>query len=116
MVTCSICGNVNHSIERLCSYCGKTLLKPVSGGSVVTKPVPTVNVISPTIQGPSHTSPIGMCRYHPELPAFYICNRCGKSLCRDCSKSHLNLILCPQCYSHLMPSPPPIYPAYGVYR
>jgi hypothetical protein len=68
------------------------------------KPVPSVRVVTPVTQGvPSRVPAPGMCFYHPSLPAVYICNRCGRAICRDCSKSYMDLILCPQCYSGIVP-------------
>jgi hypothetical protein len=65
---------------------------------------------------PSRMSRIGMCYYHPDLPAVYICNRCGRPICRDCAKNYSGLILCPQCYSMSIPRPAPIYPPFLTYR
>jgi hypothetical protein len=57
---------------------------------------------------PLRVPPPGMCFYHPNLPAVYICSRCGRPICRDCSKEYMGLILCPQCYLGVVP---PAYPA-----
>ena len=49
----------------------------------------------------------GMCYYHASLPAMYVCNRCGRPICRDCSKPYGDLTLCPQCYTQVPPPTPP---------
>jgi DNA-directed RNA polymerase subunit RPC12/RpoP len=59
---------------------------------------------------------VGSCFYHPDLPAVYVCNRCGKNICRDCAKSYGGLILCPQCYSYAVPRPAPVYLTFSAYR
>jgi DNA-directed RNA polymerase subunit RPC12/RpoP len=83
------------------------------------KPVPSVRVVTPVTPGvPTRVPAPGMCFYHPSLPAVYICNRCGRAICRDDSKSYMDLILCPQCYAGIVPpmamAPPgPVGPAYA---
>ncbi|MEM2902043.1 MAG: hypothetical protein QXO32_04865, partial [Candidatus Bathyarchaeia archaeon] len=37
------------------------------------------------------------------LPAVYVCNRCGRPICRDDAKAYSDLILCPQCYFFVSP-------------
>jgi hypothetical protein len=39
----------------------------------------------------------GMCAYHAELPAAFICNRCGKSICSTCAVRYGQVVFCPQC-------------------
>jgi len=81
------------------------------------KPVPSVRVVTPVTQGaPIRVPPPGMCFYHPSLPAVYICNRCGRAICRDDSKSYMDLILCVQCYQGIVPPmamAPQAGPAYA---
>lgn len=62
------------------------------------KPVPGVRVVTPVTQ----RTP-GTCYYHHDLPAAYICNRCGRAICQHDVKPHLDLILCPECYHHTAP-------------
>lgn len=73
-----------------------------------TKPVPGVKVMTPITQRAA-----GTCYYHPELPAAYICNRCGRAICHADVKTHLDLILCPQCFHMVAPvlgAPTPMAP------
>jgi DNA-directed RNA polymerase subunit RPC12/RpoP len=80
------------------------------------KPVPSVRVVTPVTPGvPMRVPPPGMCFYHPSLPAVYICNRCGRAICRDDSKAYMDLVLCPQCYAGIVPpmAMAPQAPAYA---
>ncbi|UCG69548.1 MAG: B-box zinc finger protein [Thermoplasmata archaeon] len=63
----------------------------------------------------------GMCAYHKELPAGFICNKCGKSICQSCSIRYGQVVFCPQCspfpggyqpYAYPYPSYYPYYPYY----
>jgi len=77
------------------------------------KPVPSVRVVTPVTPGvPMRVPPPGMCFYHPSLPAVYICNRCGRAICRDDSKAYMDLVLCPQCYQGIVP-PMAMAPQYA---
>lgn len=59
----------------------------------------------------------GMCAYHKELSAAFICNKCGKSICSSCAVRYGQVVFCPQC----SPFPggyqqnPPYYPYYPYY-
>ena len=114
---CPTCGANNRDDAAFCSACGAsttTTAAPSAAPSV--KPVPSVRVVSPMapsaapMAAPMRVPAPGMCYYHPNLPAVYVCNRCGRAICRDDAKSHLTLILCPQCHTHVYPrSPTPVY-------
>lgn len=67
----------------------------------------------------------GMCSYHSELPAAFICNRCGKSICSNCAIRYGQVVFCPQCspvsggqqpmgYEYY-PYSYPYYPYYSPY-
>lgn len=114
MVTCSSCGKENLDWSEFCFGYGSRLPKvkpqvqvkrlPVSGGSMV-RPVAPLPVA------------IGRCFYHPNLPAAYICARCGRAICRYCAKPYWSLIFCPQCYSHVAPILwAPAYQPASTYR
>jgi len=60
----------------------------------------------------------GMCAYHKELPASFICNRCGKSICSSCAIRYGQVVFCPQCSpfpSGYQPYPYPYYYPYYPY-
>ena len=114
---CPSCGYNNRDDASFCSSCGASL----AGAAAPTlKPVPSVRVVTPvSAGGPIRVPPPGQCYYHPNLPAVYVCNRCGRSICRDDSKAYMDLVLCPQCYAGVVPMvaqtppAPPMAPAYG---
>jgi len=111
---CPTCGANNRDDASFCSACGTSLVAPPS-----VKPVPSVRVVSPVMPAgaPMRVPPPGMCFYHPNLPAIYVCNRCGRPICRDDAKAYQDLVMCPQCYQSVVPmiSAPayPPAPAYG---
>lgn len=98
---CPSCGYNNRDDASFCSSCGASL----SGGMApALKPVPSVRVVTPvSAGGPIRVPAPGQCYYHPSLPAVYVCNRCGRSICRDDSKTYMDLVLCPQCYQGVVP-------------
>ncbi len=62
----------------------------------------------------------GMCAYHKELPAAFICNRCGKSICSSCAVRYGQVVFCPQCSPfpggyQQQPYPTPYYYPYNPY-
>jgi hypothetical protein len=110
---CPSCGYNNRDDAAFCSSCGASL----AGAAPALKPVPSVRVVTPvTAGGPIRVPAPGQCFYHPSLPAVYVCNRCGRAICRDCSRAYMDLVLCPQCYAAVVPvaaAPQPQAPAYG---
>ncbi len=107
---CPTCGYNNRDDAAFCSSCGASL-----GGAPALKPVPSVRVVTPVSPGmPIRVPAPGQCFYHPNLPAVYVCNRCGRAICRDDSKAYMDLVLCPQCYAGVVPmTAAPQMPAYG---
>ena len=119
---CPSCGYNNRDDASFCSSCGASL---AGAAAPALKPVPSVRVVTPVVPGgPVRVPPPGQCYYHPNLPAVYVCNRCGRSICRDDSKAYMDLVLCPQCYQGVVPmvaqpapqmapqmAPPPMAPA-----
>ena len=108
MPNCPNCGKRNAKKSNFCYACGKSLKLE----DRISKPAPTVKVITPlNLEAPSYdvnqsmqiirpyTERAGMCYYHPDLPAMYICGRCNKSICVNCSRPYGQIILCPQCYT-----------------
>jgi hypothetical protein len=110
---CPSCSYNNRDDAAFCSSCGASL----AGTAPALKPVPSVRVVTPvTAGGPIRVPAPGQCFYHPNLPAVYVCNRCGRAICRDDSKAYMDLVLCPQCYAGVVPmapAPQPQAPAYG---
>ena len=121
---CPQCGANNRDDAVFCSQCGTSSIGPQAQAPQVApqpavKPVPSVRVVSPVSQmpyqptavgAPVRVPPPGMCYYHANLPAVYVCNRCGRPICRDCAKAYGDLILCPQCYVAVPPpTPPPVF-------
>ncbi|MEM2902037.1 MAG: zinc ribbon domain-containing protein [Candidatus Bathyarchaeia archaeon] len=108
---CPTCGANNRDDAAFCSACGASLTVAAPFAAPTVKPVPSVRVVSPVAPAmapaPVRVPPPGMCYYHPNLPAVYVCNRCGRPICRDDAKAYSDLILCPQCY--LMVPPPAYY-------
>ncbi len=114
MIKCPECGVENLEGATYCKSCGSSLMvveaptKPVPA----IKPVPGVKVIKPITPPtgvtvtPTRVPAIGSCFYHRNLPAAYICSRCGRSICRDCSQQYQDLVLCPQCYTVVPPVAP----------
>jgi len=113
MRQCSSCGSSNADEAAFCSTCGATFpetqpSRPSEIGGGTTKPVPIVKTITPLARAPAQfpapmavpgsQAAVGFCFYHPELPATYICVRCGRTICFSCTKPYGQLAMCPQCY------------------
>ena len=51
------------------------------------------------------------CIHHPDTPAVYVCDGCGKKFCEECitvrSFGSTQVELCPDCGQHLYPYTPP---------
>ncbi len=67
---------------------------------------PSVPQSQPTAPNMQRSPVVGMCSFHPNLPAIYVCGKCGKLLCTNCTRNYMNMILCPQCLWQLFPSTP----------
>ena len=111
---CPSCGYNNRDDATFCSSCGASIGGTGTMGPTL-KPVPSVRVVTPVSPGgPVRVPAPGQCFYHPSLPAVYVCNRCGRSICRDDSKTYMDLVLCPQCYQGVVPmAAPQPQPAYA---
>ena len=116
MRQCSSCGSGNADDAVFCSTCGAAFAEsktqqPTQPIGTATKPVPVVRTITTLAQTPvQYTAAtartpltVGSCFYHPELPATYICIRCGRSICLSCTKPYGQLTICPQCYWSVAP-------------
>jgi DNA-directed RNA polymerase subunit RPC12/RpoP len=106
---CPKCGAANRDDATFCSSCGTSFAGPA------VKPIPSVKVVRPGVPSgmPHRVPPPGMCYYHSNLPAQYICSRCGRAICRDDARMYGDLVMCPQCYAGIVPisvpQPPPAY-------
>jgi hypothetical protein len=102
MALCQACGKPNLEDARFCYSCGSLLSQtpPVKVevksplGAGATSPMPSAAPIYTPRQIPRH----GSCYYHPELPSYYVCARCGRSICAGCNKQYGALSFCPECY------------------
>ena len=106
---CLSCGYSNSDDATFCSSCGASI-----GGTSMSpalKPVPSARVVSSVSMGPVRVPAPGQCFYHSSLPAVYVCNWCGRPICRDDSKTYMDLVLCPQCYERVVPMAAPQQPA-----
>jgi hypothetical protein len=46
------------------------------------------------------------CAYHPDREAIWMCDDCGKCICKDCALASAGKIYCPQCFPlHSMAGP-----------
>jgi len=114
MIKCPKCGAENLDVHTYCKDCGCSLreaVKPISVSAPIPspKPIPTFKVATPlgTQTGALQTSirvpSPGMCFYHKNLPATYVCGRCGRPMCRDCAKGYHQLTFCPECFADVVP-------------
>ena len=104
---CPSCGYNNRDDAAFCSSCGASIGGTGTLPAPFLKPVPSVRVVTPvSMGGPVRVPAPGQCFYHPNLPAVFVCNRCGRSICRDDSKAYMDLVLCPQCYQSVVPMSP----------
>ncbi|MBS7659038.1 MAG: zinc ribbon domain-containing protein [Candidatus Bathyarchaeia archaeon] len=120
MVICSFCSKNNRSESKFCYNCGKPLQR---------QPV-KVNVLLPILKAssgfmvkplPRIIPGVGMCYYHPNLPAAYICARCGRAICKYCAKIYGALVFCPECFSRITFIQPttqfaPAYPSSSIFQ
>ena len=52
----------------------------------------------------------GMCFYHNQIPATYICNKCGRAICSKCAEAYGSLTFCPHCNPYPGGAPQPQQP------
>ena len=106
MVLCQACGKPNMDDARFCFSCGTALsqappvkveVKSPLGGFPATPGV-TVAPAFPSIYGPRQVARGGSCYYHPELPSTFICSRCGRSICVNCTRQYGMLTFCTECF------------------
>jgi hypothetical protein len=115
---CIKCGASNEDNANFCSKCGNNLTSSATVGPQI-KSAPVGTAVGSTISMHPHSASAisaapGMCSFHKSLPATYVCGRCGKAICSNCTFNYMNLKLCPQCYGQIIPSAqmPFAHPAY----
>ena len=59
------------------------------------------------IRKPMRLPTPGMCFYHNEIPATYVCNKCGRAICVNCAEKYGALTFCSQCNPYPGRSPEP---------
>jgi hypothetical protein len=114
---CVKCGANNEDNSNFCSRCGNNLSSTTIGPQV--KSTPGKHIHAPQIiksQQPASTisTAPGMCTFHKGLHATYICRRCGKAICANCTFNYMSLTMCPQCYRQIIPPTqmPFVHPVY----
>lgn len=123
MSLCQACGKSNADDARFCFSCGAALSRvppvkvevksPITGQTVMPQqamPQPSAPMYTPRqIQG------IGSCYYHHDLPAAFVCARCGRSICAGCNRQYGMLSFCTECYYALSSKINAGQPAYPTY-
>ena len=126
MTLCPRCGRANSDEARFCSSCGATLTQAPPVKVEVKSPItgqPTMPPQPQPIYNPRQIQTIGSCYYHHDLPAAFVCSRCGRSICAGCNRQYGVLSFCPECYWALSPKfssaqqqyPQPPYPMQNPY-
>jgi membrane protease subunit (stomatin/prohibitin family) len=122
MTVCPNCGKTNSDEARFCSTCGATLVQAPPIKVEVKSPLAGAVPKVPGVPGPA--SPIlprqvqrmGTCYYHAELPAAFVCSRCGRAICVSCNRAYGMLSFCPECYWGIAPKlGHPTEPYPGMY-
>jgi hypothetical protein len=121
MALCSVCGKPNMDDARFCFSCGTALLQSPPVKVEIKSPLEPAPMMAPAMSGPMPVVPPtyaprqlarqGSCHYHAELPATFICSRCGRSICMSCTRQYGMLTFCSECYHGLEPKI-----GYGSYQ
>jgi len=124
MPICQTCGKPNAEDARFCFSCGTPLSRAPPIKVEVKSPITGQTVMpqqpQPTYQ-PRQIQSIGACYYHHDLPAAYVCSRCGRSICAGCNRPYGMLNFCTECYYALSSKlgynqlQYPQYPQYPTY-
>ena len=106
MPLCQVCGKPNLDDARFCYSCGNAISAAppvkveIKSPLGVSAPPPMPG--APPIYSPRQVARQGSCYYHPELPSYYVCSRCGRSICAGCNKQYGVLSFCPECFYGLV--------------
>jgi len=109
MIPCQSCGRPNAEDARYCFSCGASLsrvqsppvkveVKSPLTGQVLGSQSPFPPIPAAPIQAPRQIQSPGSCYYHHDLPAAFVCARCGRSICAGCNKQYGALSFCTECY------------------
>ena len=94
---CTVCGNENPPEATFCAKCGEKVKAAIQ---IKAQRAPVMAQQQPMMRQQRTIRTVatpGMCFYHQQLPATYICGRCGRAICRTCGKNISGLIFCPHC-------------------
>jgi hypothetical protein len=103
---CKNCNAENADTAIYCNQCGYLLKAEKKPKPVITHITGKPTIVSGTKYGAarevvkiSRTAmpPPGMCFYHHQLVATFVCNRCGRLICRCCAQTYGTLVFCPHC-------------------
>lgn len=90
-IKCPSCGYDNRDEANYCVKCGVRIVAPAI------HQMPQAGGLLPTTatEAPMPTR----CSFHPMATATYLCNRCGRPLCRSCVRPSFGMVLCPLCWT-----------------
>ena len=97
---CNKCGQDNSDEAAFCNKCGEKLGEisvKIQRGVKATQGTRQAVAPRATAQVRRNVSTPGMCFYHQQLPASYVCSRCGRSICKSCASFVGALAFCPHC-------------------
>jgi len=105
MIPCQACGRPNAEDPRFCFIFRASLSRAPPVKVEVKSPLagmmPGVQAPSPSpppILPPRQIQSPGSCYYHHDLPAAFVCARCGRSICAGCNKQYGALSFCTECF------------------
>ena len=105
MIPCQACGRPNAEDARFCFSCGASLSRAPPVKVEVKSPLTGMiqgmqaqSLAPPPILPPRQIQSPGSCYYHHDLPAAFVCARCGRSICAGCNKPYGALSFCTECY------------------
>ncbi len=97
---CKSCNVENPEGAAFCSNCGSSLgadIKVKIQRGIVQPQRRTPQIQHRQVTSRRSVSMPGMCFYHQQLPATYVCSRCGRAICHSCSSFIGPLAFCPHC-------------------
>ncbi|MEM3507170.1 MAG: hypothetical protein QW589_00500 [Candidatus Bathyarchaeia archaeon] len=105
MIICQVCKSENEDFASFCFNCGSALFPSFTTAPPLVLPILPAQTaqtpLKPVSYTPLRPAPLGMCFYHSNLPAAYICSRCGRQICRSCAKPYFGLVFCAPCFTRI---------------